>query len=144
MKNIKCILIVVMPLLSFAQNNSILGTWKAIDDATNEAEATVELFEENGIVYGRIDEIFRDSDRKRKCTKCPGDFKDKPILGLTILSGLTKDGDEYTGGKILDPKHGRIYDCYITLINKNKLKIRGYLGISLFGRTQYWYRTDSK
>jgi len=57
-----------------------------------------------------------------------------------IVRGLSKDGDEWTDGKILDPKNGKLYKCYISLENENKLKLRGYIGFSLIGRTEYWYR----
>jgi uncharacterized protein (DUF2147 family) len=60
-------------------------------------------------------------------------------MGLIVIKGLTKDGNDYNG-KILDPKHGKIYKCVVSLEEKDKLKVRGYVGISLFGRTQYWYR----
>ena len=73
-----------------------------------------------------------------------GADKDKPIEGLVIMKGLEKDGDEYNGGKILDPKNGKYYKCYITLEEANKLKLRGYIGCSLVGRTEYWYRVDGK
>jgi uncharacterized protein (DUF2147 family) len=53
---------------------------------------------------------------------------------------LSKDDDEYNGGKILDPKNGKLYKCSITLDGADKLKIRGYIGVSMFGRTQYWQR----
>jgi len=59
---------------------------------------------------------------------------------LTVIKGLKKDGDEYNSGKILDPKNGKIYKCFITLESKDKLKVRGYIGFALLGRTQYWYR----
>jgi len=59
---------------------------------------------------------------------------------MDILFGLKKDGDEWNGGKILDPKSGKIYKCYITLKDENTLKLRGYIGFSLLGRTEYWQR----
>ena len=68
--------------------------------------------------------------------------KDKPILGLDILTGLEKDDNEWSGGTILDPRNGKIYKCYIKLVNTNKLKIRGYIGVSLFGKTAYWQRAE--
>jgi uncharacterized protein (DUF2147 family) len=61
-------------------------------------------------------------------------------LGFTIIKGLTKDGSEYNGGKITDPKNGKSYKCYLTLESKDKLKVRGYVGFALIGRTQYWSR----
>ena len=64
----------------------------------------------------------------------------QPIEGLVIVRGLSKDGDEWNDGKILDPKNGKLYKCYITLEEENKLKLRGYIGFSLIGRTEYWNR----
>lgn len=59
---------------------------------------------------------------------------------MVIINGLTKDGDEWNDAKILDPKIGKEYKCYITLDGNNKLKVRGYIGFSLLGRTQYWHK----
>ena len=126
--------------LAFSQKPSILGKWKSINDETGKAMGIVELFERNGKVYGRVIDILNPQDRKKTCQNCCCEDKDKPILGLTIIKGLTWDGDEYNGGKILDPKHGKLYRCYINLEDDDKLKVRGYIGISLFGRTQYWHR----
>lgn len=123
-----------------AQKASVLGKWKSIDDATGKALGVVLIYEEEGKIYGKVLEIQNPNDRDKICTLCAGEDKDKPVLGLTIIRGLTKDGHEYSGGKILDPKHGKYYKCYINLENDNKLKVRGYIGISLFGRTQYWHR----
>ncbi len=61
---------------------------------------------------------------------------------MIILDGLKEDGDEWSGGKILDPKNGNFYKCYIKLKDKTTLKLRGYIGISLFGRTEYWKRVE--
>jgi uncharacterized protein (DUF2147 family) len=120
--------------------NSVIGKWKTIDDETGKAMAILEIFEKNGKIYGRVLEIIEKKNRHLKCEKCPGDDKDQPILGLTVIKGLSKDGSEYNSGKILDPKSGKLYKCYINLEEKDKLKVRGYIGISLFGRTQYWHR----
>lgn len=125
---------------AYAQGASVLGKWKSIDDETGKALAIVEIFEERGKIYGRILDILNPDDKHKVCELCSGEDKNKPILGLTVIKGLIKDDDEYNGGKILDPKHGKLYKCYINLESKDKLKVRGYIGISLFGRTQYWHR----
>lgn len=122
------------------QSQSVLGKWKTIDDETGKEKAVVEIYEVDGKIYGRIVEILEVEHRYKKCTLCQGTDKDKPIMGLIFIKGLTKNGDEYSGGKILDPKNGKSYKCYITLEGDDKLKVRGYIGISLFGRTQYWKR----
>ncbi|WP_298153273.1 DUF2147 domain-containing protein [Flavobacterium sp.] len=124
--------------LVFAQ--SVIGKWKTIDDETGKALAILEIYEKNGKIYGKVLDILNPKDKHKTCSNCSGDDKDKPILGLTVIKGLKKDGDEYNGGRILDPKSGKLYKCYINLEDSNKLKVRGYIGISLFGRTQYWHR----
>ena len=124
---------------TFAQN-SVIGKWKTIDDETGKPVSVVEIYESKGKIYGKVIEVFNPKNRKRVCENCSGDDHNKPILGLVVIKGLTKEGNEYTNGKILDPKHGKLYKCYITLENADKLKVRGYIGISLIGRTQYWER----
>jgi uncharacterized protein (DUF2147 family) len=131
-------LLLFITTASFSQ--TVIGKWKTIDDETGKAKSIVEIFEKSGKIYGKILEILEDENRNRKCDLCTGNDKDKPILGMTIIKGLTKDEDEYNGGKITDPKNGKQYKCYITLEGKDKLKVRGYIGISLLGRTQYWSR----
>ncbi len=124
----------------FAQKHGgILGRWRTIDDESGKAVSVVEIYENHGRIYGKVVELLIPSDRNKTCGKCEGADQDKPIMGLVVIKGLTKDGNDYEG-KILDPKHGHIYQCNVKLEGKDKLKVRGYVGISLFGRTQYWYR----
>jgi len=134
------VLIVAFFLTSAYAQKTVLGKWKSIDDETGKALGIVEIYEEDGKIYGKIIDILIPKDRNKTCEKCPGEDKGKPILGLTVIKELKEDGNEYNGGHILDPKHGKLYKCYINLENEDKLKIRGYIGISLFGRTQYWHR----
>lgn len=139
MKNVFVLIVSFFLTTTYAQK-TVLGKWKSIDDETGKALGVVEIYEEEGKIYGKIIDILIPKDRNKTCEKCPGEDKDKPILGLTVIKDLQKDGNEYNGGHILDPKHGKLYRCYINLENEDKLKIRGYVGISLFGRTQYWHR----
>ena len=127
----------------FAQSQTVIGKWKTIDDETGQAKSIVEIYEKSGKIYGKVIEILDLEHKKSICSNCSGDDKNKPILGMTVIKGLLKEGSQYTGGKILDPKNGKLYKCYITLETKDKLKVRGYIGISLFGRTQFWYRVRS-
>lgn len=125
-----------------ATAQDVFGTWKTIDDVSGEAKSVVEVYEEAGKVYGKVVQILDPSAPQNPlCDACEGDDKGKPIVGLKFIKGLIKDGNEYNGGKILDPENGKLYKCYITLEDANKLKVRGYIGFSLLGRTQYWYRT---
>ena len=119
---------------------TIFGKWENRDEETGEINSIVEVYEKNGKAYAKIVEITEEIRRDDLCIKCEGENKNKPILGMDILTGLSKDGKEWTNGEILDPKKGKIYDCTISLQGKNQLKIRGYLGVSCVGRTVYWNR----
>ncbi len=127
----------VIPLVG-AQ--SIFGKWKTIDPATGNDESIIEVYKKDGKAYAKVIAIINEADRDKTCINCKGRNKNKPILGLDILDGLKENGDEWSGGKILDPKNGKYYKCYIKLTEENTLKLRGYIGISLLGRTEYWYR----
>lgn len=118
----------------------VTGRWKTIDDETGQAKSIVEIYEQNGKIYGKVVEILNPAKKESKCDKCSGADKGKPINGLVIIKGLTKDGDEYTDGDILDPQKGKLYSCTIKLDGKDKLSVRGYVGFSMLGRSQTWYR----
>jgi len=124
----------------FSTQAQVTGRWKTIDDETKEAKSIVEVFEKDGKIYGKVVEILNPARKDSKCQNCKGDDKDKPILGLMIIKGLKKDGAEYTDGDILDPQKGKLYSCTIKLDGNDKLSVRGYMGISLIGRSQTWYR----
>ena len=121
-------------------SQTIFGKWVNRDEETNKVDSVVEIYKKEGKAYAKIIEITDPIRRKNTCTECKGDNKDKPILGMNILTGLTKDGKEWSGGEILDPKSGSSYKCSIELKENDKLKIRGYLGVALFGKTVYWQR----
>ena len=142
MKKIFFTLSIILFTAAAAVAQDVTGKWKTIDDETGEAKSIVEIYKKNGKVYGKVAEILNPARRDATCNDCPGDAKGKPILGLVILKNLEKDGDEYSGGTIMDPQNGKVYKCYIALENENKLKVRGYIGFSLLGRTQYWTRVD--
>lgn len=122
----------------FAQ--SIVGKWKTIDDETNKAKSVVEIYKGgDGKYYGKITKLFREpgEDQNPKCTECKGNKKNKPIIGMIIITGMEKDGDKYDDGEILDPASGNVYDCKMWRDGKN-LKVKGYLGFSFIGREQTW------
>lgn len=122
------------------QGQTVVGKWKTIDDQSGQAKSIVEIYEKSGKIYGKVIEIFDHAHKKDLCNDCEGEDANKPIIGLTIIKGLSKDGNEYNSGEIMDPKNGRHYRCTIVLQSKDKLKVRGYIGFALLGRTQYWYR----
>lgn len=123
------------------QAQSVTGKWKTIDDNTGEAKSIVEISEKNGKIYGKVIKILTDK-KEAKCDRCPGADKGKPIVGLTIIKGLKKDGSSYSGGTIMDPGTGKEYKCAIKLNGSDKLDVRGYIGIRALGRTQTWIRVN--
>ena len=139
-KNSLVIIVLFFTTIFYGQNQTVIGKWKTIDDETGKAKSIVEIYEKSGKIYGKVIEILEAEHKKKVCVNCSGEDKNKPILGMIIIKGLKKEGNEYTGGKILDPKNGKLYKCFIALESNDKLKVRGFVGISLFGRTQYWYR----
>lgn len=118
----------------------VVGKWKTIDDDTGAVKSIVEIYQNNGKVYGKVLQVLEKGKEDKKCDKCEGDKKDKPVKGMVIIDGLSKNGKDWEDGTILDPQNGKVYKCYITLDNENKLKVRGYIGVALLGRTQYWTR----
>ncbi|MEX2696569.1 DUF2147 domain-containing protein [Rhizobium mongolense] len=92
---------------------------------------------------GQGRKVFLGPNESGTCVKCEGALKNAPVTGMVILSGLKKDGDEYTGGKILDPDSGKIYSSKISLTNGGKkLNVRGFVGVSMLGRSQVRERQD--
>ncbi|HAJ26911.1 MAG TPA: DUF2147 domain-containing protein [Syntrophus sp. (in: bacteria)] len=122
---------------------SPVGKWKTIDDETNKEKSIVEVYEVGGKIYGRILQLLQEKDggASKLCTKCTGADLNKPMIGLVFVKDLKADGDEYTGGTILDPNNGKVYKCKMEVIEGgNKVKVRGFLGFSLLGRTQVWHK----
>jgi uncharacterized protein (DUF2147 family) len=121
----------------------ITGTWRTMNDEGKEV-SEVQIYEQGGKLFGKITSLKVPNDDKgqpHKCTACKGADKDKPILGLVIIKNMALDGDEYTGGTIMDPDQGKDYGCKLEAIEGGKkLKVRGFLGISLLGRTQVWVK----
>lgn len=128
-------------ILSSGFAQSVTGKWYTVDD-NNAKKSIVEVYQKGDQVFAKIIELINDEDKGKLCEKCEGKNNNKPIEGMNILTGLSKDGDEWNGGKILDPENGKTYKCYITLEDKNKLKLRGYIGFSLIGRTEHWHRVQ--
>ena len=121
---------------------SCLGVWKVIEDKTNDPACILELFEKEGKVYGKLLKILKKDTKQINpmCVECSDDRKDQPVIGMELIRGLKKKGKFWSGGKLLDPDSGRTYKCYVEMVNADKLKVRGYIGFSIIGRTQYWYR----
>lgn len=140
----KIFLSIALSLITFIANAQVIGKWKTIDDETGRAKSVVEIYEQNGKLYGKITDLFRESGEEQNpmCEKCTDDRKDKPVRGMVILRDMQRSGNNYKSGTICDPKKGSVYRCELWLDenDKNSLQVRGYWGI--FYRTQTWKRMN--
>lgn len=126
-----------------ASRPSPVGRWKTVDDATGKVKSIVAIREQNGKLYGTIEKLFDPPVPHPTCYLCSGALKDRPLVGLQVLWGFGKDGSQWSGGQVLDPETGKIYRASISLEDDgNKLRLRGYIGIPLLGRTEYWLRAE--
>ena len=121
---------------------SVEGLWITQDDESGKQKSEVLIYKENGKLYGKIVRLLLPEDQGKICVNCKGKDKGKPIVGLVIVNNLIWDGESWEDGTILDPKSGKLYDCYITFEDNNNLKVRGFLGFSILGRTQNWIRKN--
>lgn len=143
-----CLFAVVFFSVNAKTQSPIIGTWKTINDEgpdKGKASSHVEIFEKDGLYFGKISKLLL-GPQDELCTKCYGDLKNKPMLGMIILQNMKKTenvdkklGLEYSGGTIMDPDNGETYKCKMW-VNDDVLTSRGYIGISLFGRSQQWLR----
>jgi uncharacterized protein (DUF2147 family) len=129
-----------------AANPSPVGLWQTVDDHTGSATGTiVEISASGDELVGRIVKMAAKPGRPADplCTECQGDLHNAHAIGLSIIKGMKPDGDEWDGGTILDPDSGSTYSCSLRLTDKGtRLVVRGYIGISLFGRSQTWIRAE--
>ncbi len=123
-----------------------VGEWQQFDDRKGDLRSIIRIDEGNGQLTGTIVRaVLRPGEPPNPtCEKCPGEFKDRPIEGLRFMWGLTGEGRSWDGGRILDPEDGKIYRVKLRLSEDGRtLEVRGYIGVSLFGRTQRWTRAAS-
>jgi uncharacterized protein (DUF2147 family) len=128
---------------AYAANDTPVGTWTQVDDATGKPKSIIEITQQpDGTLQGVVKQVlFSDQGLHPICDKCDGDRHNKPVDGMVIMWGVKNDGDVWDGGQILDPKTGKVYKVKLTLTDGGqKLDVHGYIGISLFGRSQVWVR----
>jgi uncharacterized protein (DUF2147 family) len=145
LKNIAGVVMLCISGAAFCQTPPPVGLWKTLSDKNDEAESLVRIIEVSGEFQGVIETIFSPPAPSPNplCEQCKGELKNKPIVGMQIMKGLRRSGDTFSGGEILDPDEGNSYKCTVRVINGGtRLEVRGYIGISLFGRTQVWLRQE--
>ena len=132
------------PVFAQALNaSSPVGLWQTISDVDGKPKAYIRIREHQGEYTGTIEDIIDPEKRDKHCEKCEGARHDQPVLGMTVLTGIRRDGEHYGGGEILDPDNGKVYSCKLTVTGAGqRLDVRGYIGFSLLGRTQTWVRKE--
>ena len=134
------ILIFTSSLIFAAVNpDDILGVWQA-----GKGRGHIQIFKEHGKYYGKLIWLTnpKDANGKPKLDKNNPNaaLRNKPLLGLTMLKDFKYDDGEWSGGQVYNPSDGKEYKAYIKLKDLNTLDLRGYIGISLFGKTDTWIR----
>jgi uncharacterized protein (DUF2147 family) len=131
---------------AIADDQSPVGLWQAVDPDTKQPTGWFAITEQNGVYNGALVKMFLrpGEDPNEVCDKCKDDRHDQPWLGLQIIRGMKPDSDDenkYTGGTILDPRDGHVYDAMMSLTDGGQtLVVRGFLGFALLGRNEYWTR----
>jgi len=134
-------LVLAVALAALAAEPGITGRWKTVDDKTGKPKGIVLIYEQGGEVFGKIESSIDPKDADKVCDLCKDERKNKPTTGMVFLRHMKRDGDEWGGGDILDPDNGKVYRCKARLEEGGKkLVVRGYIGISLIGRSQTWTR----
>ena len=124
---------------------SAVGLWEQVDEKSGQAESWFRITERNGMYFGQIVKTFpkpgEEPPEKWLCAKCEGAERNAPVLSLQLIKGMQRNGLKYESGTIMDPRDGAVYRALMELSPDGKhLEVRGYLGISLFGRSQIWNR----
>lgn len=136
------LVLAVVAAAAAAPQDPIVGTWAAADE-DGDVGALVTIAEKGGTFEGRISRLFPSPGDPANpvCDKCTGARKGAPLLGLTVVQGLRRQGGDYEGGRILDPDTGTEYQLKAQLADGGQtLTIRAFAGVSLLGRTQVWRR----
>lgn len=124
--------------------DDVLGVW-----LNEDKDAHINIYKEDGKYFGKIVWLLNPNDEETGLPKTDDENPDeelqkKPVMGLVLLKDFEFDEDEWDDGSIYDPKNGKTYDCYMRLEEPDLLRIRGYIGISLLGRTTYWTRVKEE
>lgn len=129
--------LLLFAVVGFSQ--SAIGLWKSVDDRTGDARSHIEIYEQDGLLFGKIKKLL-DTPAETLCDQCPGDKKNTPLMGLVIIENMKPYKDYWKKGKILDPEDGSVYGCDLWLEDGN-LKVKGKHWTGLY-RTQTWYRVE--
>jgi len=140
-----CLIAPIYVLADSSFAKTPVGFWKTFNESDGTLRSIVQIQEKDGVLSGVIVKPIPLPGEPMTCVACKGALKDHTIQDFPLFSNVQADGDVWDGGQIVDPKTGNTYSVSLTLLdNGNKLKVRGFIGISLFGRTQVWIRELSE
>ena len=122
-----------------AKLKNAIGRWQVIG-SDGKPGGQVETYLEGGKLFGRVTEVRPGRMPTDVCDKCSGEYKNKPILGMVILRNFRAEGDDWVDGTAVDPENGKEYKGKIWSEGEDGLHLRGFIGITLFGRTEMWKR----
>lgn len=126
---------------AWAQSLSPIGTW-----TNQDGKATFKIYKCGDELCGKVASLKEPNINGKPKTDGNNpdqNLRTRPLVGLEFMKGFEYDGNnKWDDGTIYDPESGKTYSCYMKMINKNKMEVKGYLGISLIGRTQTWTRVD--
>ncbi|OGT47689.1 MAG: hypothetical protein A3E82_00905 [Gammaproteobacteria bacterium RIFCSPHIGHO2_12_FULL_38_11] len=142
------VFLMLIPSVIFAKSpenmNSVVGCWQTVDAKTHELSSIIEIKPSGKYFIGTIVKTYpQPGEKPSLCKHCKGDDKNKPTLGLTIIKNMICTPSYCSHGTILDPRHGSVYHATMQLIKGGEfIKVRGYIGIPLLGRTVVWHRVS--
>lgn len=140
-KSVLATVMILLAMVCHAQIDKIVGDWVTVDDKTGQNYAVVSIYRgEDGKYYGQITQMLIPGTENVKCIECTGEDKDKPVLGMIILRGMSEKDGALVGGKVLDPESGKFYYGKVSYDN-GRLRLRGSLDrAGILGRSQHWNR----
>jgi len=116
-----------------------VGHWQVINSDGSQGGQVV-TYIENGILFGKVTGARPGRAPDSVCTRCPGELKGQRIMGMIVIRNFHPEGDDWVGGTVVDPENGKVYKGKMWAIGNDKLGMRGFVGISLIGRTATWVR----
>ena len=126
-----------------ASARAYLGDWTIISDETGEAQAVVRLSEAGGKVEGRIVRVLPTTEYPNpnfSCADCKGQFAGADLRQIRLIRDMEWQGDEFAGGRIVDPQNDKSYRATLKLDGRDRLRVRGFIAVRALGRTQVWRR----
>ncbi len=122
-----------------AKLQSAIGHWQIVNgDGKPGGQADIYLV--GGKLFGRVTQVRPGRTPIDVCVKCSGEFKNQLILGMVFLRNFRPEGDDWVDGTVVDPENGKEYKGKIWAVGPDKVSLRGFIGISLLGRTETWAR----